>query len=425
MGYNYQEKNLAVIRTLDHFRKDRDDIKQRDKADILKRKENKNPLDEELCTEIELKNCDWDSDPAKFTKRLYAFCNISASKFGEKAVLREEKMYQTKANFWGVIFDNCIFENIYFNACTFWNCTFKNCKFEGLSVIFEKCNFSKTELILQGKEFVTYDGSTEFENCELSSSKFYNCSGSRLIFDNNRFILSSFNNCNMPEVIMKDNYFYSTYFNNSNIKDLCIIGIKKADLEFHFTNESKNIYMHKNIYVSKMEKEHLQNKEDFEFASKMYYTLIDYLGMKNMDTEYMSEYKYCYNYFSMNAKARWKQPWDRFSWIVCGFGEKLGRFIAFFLAAIIIPAFGYLLCGIQLGKEIIKYTIVGNDPFTLGDWLRDFGKCLHFSIVTFSTVGYGNIVPINGSYIISAIQILVGILFIALFTSIVLKKILK
>ncbi|NSA58525.1 ion channel [Clostridium beijerinckii] len=51
---------------------------------------------------------------------------------------------------------------------------------------------------------------------------------------------------------------------------------------------------------------------------------------------------------------------------------------------------------------------------------------LHFSIVTFSTVGYGNIIPDGlGSYIISASQILIGILFIATLTSVTIKKILK
>lgn len=72
-----------------------------------------------------------------------------------------------------------------------------------------------------------------------------------------------------------------------------------------------------------------------------------------------------------------------------------------------------------------RYPLIDGTEFSLISFVKDFGKCLHFSIVTFSTVGYGNIVPSGISYIISAIQILIGVLFVALFTSIMLKKILR
>jgi hypothetical protein len=86
-----------------------------------------------------------------------------------------------------------------------------------------------------------------------------------------------------------------------------------------------------------------------------------------------------------------------------------------------------LLCGLQIGSELypLKYHIGGEGTFNLINLVKDFGKCVHFSIVTFSTVGYGNIVPYGWSYVISAVQILMGVVFVAVFTSVVLKKILK
>ena len=132
-----------------------------------------------------------------------------------------------------------------------------------------------------------------------------------------------------------------------------------------------------------------------------------------------------HNYFSMRGKQWWQQVWDRFSWLVCGYGEKLRRFVVTFLLTIIIPAIGYLFCGIKVGDKTIRYPLIDGTEFSLINFVKDFGKCLHFSIVTFSTVGYGNIVPSGISYIISAIQILIGVLFVALFTSIMLKKILR
>ena len=150
-------------------------------------------------------------------------------------------------------------------------------------------------------------------------------------------------------------------------------------------------------------------------------------GLRHIKQKLYEEevYRYCYNYFSMRGKQWWQQVWDRFSWLVCGYGEKLGRFVVTFLLTIIIPAIGYLFCGIKVGDKTIRYPLIDGTEFSLINFVKDFGKCLHFSIVTFSTVGYGNIVPSGISYIISAIQILIGVLFVALFTSIMLKKILR
>jgi hypothetical protein len=121
-----------------------------------------------------------------------------------------------------------------------------------------------------------------------------------------------------------------------------------------------------------------------------------------------------------------EQLWDRISWITCGFGERMRRLYICFLCAVLLPAIGYMFSGIKFGEYGINYDIIGGTPVGLSRILDDFGMCLHFSIVTFSTVGYGNIVPDGRwSYIISASQILTGMLFLAVFTSVTLKKILK
>ena len=75
-----------------------------------------------------------------------------------------------------------------------------------------------------------------------------------MIFEGNTFMDVSFRQCEMPDVIMKDNRFYSTYFNNCDIRNLCIIGIRNADLEFYFTDKSKDINMHKKIFIHIMKK---------------------------------------------------------------------------------------------------------------------------------------------------------------------------
>lgn len=94
------------------------------------------------------------------------------------------------------------------------------------------------------KEHETYYSSSEFLCCQLTGVEWRECFGDNLIFEGNTLMHSAFKDCEMPGVIMKDNMFYSTYFNNCDIKALSIIGMRYADLEFHFTEKSKDISMH-------------------------------------------------------------------------------------------------------------------------------------------------------------------------------------
>jgi Uncharacterized low-complexity proteins len=332
-------------------------------------------------------------------------------------------------NFWNVTFNNCNFENIYFEASRFWGCKFINCNFSEFGVVFDNCVFRNIEIEYDENknEHVDINVSTEFESCTFTRTRFRNSTTSNMIFENNTFILSSFTDCEMEDCIFDGNAFYSTIINNSNILNLNIIRIVNANIEFHFTNQEKDTNLHKSIYVSKIDNKYItKGKDDFKILAKMYYTLINYLQSKNLDTDNMSEYRFLYSYYSMLSKQRLNQIWDRISWLICGFGEKIERLFGWFIFFILAPAAGYMISGIKVGESVINYDVIGGTPVGLDKWMEDFGMCLHFSIVTFSTVGYGNIIPDGlGSYIISASQILIGILFIATLTSVTIKKILK
>jgi voltage-gated potassium channel Kch len=54
--------------------------------------------------------------------------------------------------------------------------------------------------------------------------------------------------------------------------------------------------------------------------------------------------------------------------------------------------------------------------------LSNFIYSIHFSIVTFTTVGYGNIVPINGSLIISSIEMFTGVIMAGIWVSTLVRK---
>lgn len=122
--------------------------------------------------------------------------------------------------------------------------------------------------------------------------------------------------------------------------------------------------------------------------------------------------------------------WDRcilfMSWILFGFGERMGRFLLWICIYIITFSVIYMFTGITNSSgEVVKYVLNGGTPVSFSEVINDFLQCMHFSIVTFSTVGYGNITPYGWSLLVSAIQIISGVIVVSLFTSVIVKKFIK
>ena len=77
-------------------------------------------------------------------------------------------------------------------------------------------------------------------------------------------------------------------------------------------------------------KEH--RNEYFKNMAKMYFTLTNLLSVSNINDEYAREYSYLYNIFSMKIKrSYWEKSIFHLSWLLFGFGERMGRFIFWFI----------------------------------------------------------------------------------------------
>lgn len=104
--------------------------------------------------------------------------------------------------------------------------------------------------------------------------------------------------------------------------------------------------------------------------------------------------------------------------LFCGYGERPANVILFSLVLILTCAFGYYLSGVNFGDEIIKFN--PNAGFT--DNFNDFFSVLYYSVVTFTTLGYGDITPIGIARVIAAFEAFVGSFTIALFVVVFVKK---
>ena len=124
---------------------------------------------------------------------------------------------------------------------------------------------------------------------------------------------------------------------------------------------------------------------------------------------------------------------------LCGYGEKPFNVILASLFLIILFAFSYLFGGIEfVGSSILKvppnvidYNLSLNSfgiQWVMNNFnsvFEDFLLCIYTSVITFTTLGYGDVHPIGFSRIIASVEAGFGIIMTALFIFVFTRKMLR
>jgi len=102
----------------------------------------------------------------------------------------------------------------------------------------------------------------------------------------------------------------------------------------------------------------------------------------------------------------------------CGYGEKPLNVVLFSIFLIGVCAVFYFALGISGGDRILKF---GLDSGIFDNFIM-FLECLYFSVITFTTLGYGDLVPIGPARPIAAFEAFTGNFTMALFVVVFVKK---
>jgi hypothetical protein len=117
-------------------------------------------------------------------------------------------------------------------------------------------------------------------------------------------------------------------------------------------------------------------------------------------------------------------PWSWEWWLskmvdlLCGYGERADRVIGFSLTVILLCALAFFFLGVS-GAE---GTIVFDPAAGARGNLLAFLACTYYSVVTFTTLGYGDIVPLGAARFFAAVEAFIGAFSIALFVVVFVKK---
>ena len=82
---------------------------------------------------------------------------------------------------------------------------------------------------------------------------------------------------------------------------------------------------------------------------------------------------------------------SKIAYLTTGYGEKIGNILYTVIGTIVSCAFLYGIEGVSYGDKLLKFE--GTQSFT--EVLNIFGDLFYFSVVVFSTVGFGEILPIG------------------------------
>jgi voltage-gated potassium channel Kch len=332
-----------------------------------------------------------------------------------------------------IIYEDCKFHNITlkkirFNDILFLNCDFTNCTFEDISLeplsktLFDNCSFTMITL-----KTVDLTDSVS-RNCNFNLVTFIDTE-----FYNARFIYSSFkqvvfkNGCSIENMnIFKPCGWLGIEFDNSvrliKVNRLtCITNFDYKNRQYG-TDKSAMTYSDSVIDTSYPG----LKKMCSDAVGETYLNLAHQFRIHNMEDLYGEYYYKGKREIHKNLRFI-KKFKSKLAFITCGYGEKWHFGVLTSFAIIIVSAILFMFNGIKLSNEkVINYNIGVNNKIRFWNFIYDFGHSLYFSMMTFTTVGYGNIsADSEVSYMVSFLEMYIGVILIAIITGSILRKLFR
>lgn len=104
--------------------------------------------------------------------------------------------------------------------------------------------------------------------------------------------------------------------------------------------------------------------------------------------------------------------------LFCGYGESPFNVIAFSLMLIFVCAILFFIFGVQSSEGMIQLSFDNS----LWQNLNHFFSTIYFSVVTFTTLGYGDIQPVGISRLIATVEAFIGSFALALYVVVFVQK---
>ncbi|MDX1342060.1 MAG: pentapeptide repeat-containing protein [Reinekea sp.] len=125
----------------------------------------------------------------------------------------------------------------------------------------------------------------------------------------------------------------------------------------------------------------------------------------------------------MTAKRKQHPKWSvkraisKFVDLTCGYGERPMNVIYFSWTVILFTSIAFYFFGVLEQGQLIRWNSVSDNGI-----VKDMLTCLYYSVVSFTTLGYGDIIPVGYSRFFAAAEAFTGSFTLALFVVVFVKK---
>ncbi|RDY24487.1 hypothetical protein CHF27_002280 [Romboutsia maritimum] len=357
-------------------------MKSYKKADLKKYDKNLYIIENDISINfMSIKNKDI-RDKSKINKNLKIIEN-SKIEYNEFMMCKFENIIFENCTFYGTIFSNCILENVTFNKCKFFDSTYAIAIFKE-KTIFKNCYFKECLM----------------ENTIFLDSK----------IDNTKFVLT-----NLRNSILKKVYINEINIMDCDLRAFKIVNSEIEKLEFEDDFLSK---LDENTFIDKIRIEN----NNYEKVSKVYRNIaykFENNRLLNMAGEYYFLSK-CTEHKSLKGFNKVK---SYIFWILCGYGERPTYALITSIEIVLIFTIMYMFSGLDINGHTINYKMIILNELPVNNLIIDFMRAFYFSIVTFTTVGYGDIIPKGFSVFLSGVEMFLGVTMVGVWTATLSRKI--
>ncbi len=349
----------------------------------------------------------------------YSYKDFKDRNFGKKILKGEEEFtYICEKDIVCSMFTGCNFHNLKFYNCKFIGCKFVSCFFQGGGVSFENCTFIKEESEILPSLNRRDNFSCEFNNCNLYG-RFSGCTLGYTIFKNSNIKNTNFEVSDMENVIMMDCDLHKIIFTDVDLSGAKIVNTYIEDLEFRDKYKTK---IDEKTFIDKIPIRY-KTREEYEGI----YMVYENIGNKFKENTLNNNFGEYY-YLGRTTEFKTLKPLPKIGsfiqWITCGYGERPIFAVYSSLGIIFIFSLLYLVLGIKIDEQIIRYGMY-NRNFSTGQFIKDYVEALDLSIGMFAGVGVNNAQPTIGAYIASGTETLIGVVMMGIGIGTLTKKLVR
>ena len=373
---------------------------------------------------------------AKFKETCFDKCKFQEASFVEaifqenasfnkttfqKEVSFDEALFRKQARFYRMnsqetYFKDTVFrEKAYFNRATFKQKAYFNGATLG-NAFFNRTTF-------QGNIFFNR---TTFQNAWFEETTFQDVCFYRAVIERNLELKAKKN----KRLDIRQSRFFKGQI-AANVDQIRVYGADLENISFVKCNWSKLLYeeRHRELIEKSLKKDEDSLKELQKIYRDLKWNMQRHGDYSQAGEFFFREMEIKRKHSRLFGLEWWKQ---NLLLISCGYGERPLRIIEMSVLIVILGATIFFFCGVarvsvDLSPEENPYEInYSLDSLALTKTaVVDFFYCMYCSVVTFTTLGYGDIQPLGYSHVFASLESFIGAFFIALFVLVFGKKMMR